>query len=319
MKRAALLCALALAGGACGSPGTSPGSPTPSPSVATATTGTITPDPSSGTTTATPAAVPASADETTSRLRLDDRYEIFFCDPDEHPVGVDDRTRKQRGREWYAQNKDTPEAHAIRTHHGYREPLTDEQIQVVYEDHKRLRAISMERVANGWRFELLDGDGSKADAVRGTITADGAIAEASRSPAQPTCPICLEPGAAIDTPSGPVAAAAIRPGDLVWSAGHAGRRVAVRVVRVVRRPVPSPHLMVRITLRDGRSVTAAPSHPDASGTALWSLRSGDPLDGSVVERVDLFASRASATVDLLPAGTTGAYWANGVLLGSTIR
>lgn len=321
MKRVALLCALAVVAGACGDGATGPptaasGSASPSPSVATASTGTVKPDPTGGGTTPSPSVQSAGA--TIARYRLDDRYQIFYCDPDEYPVGVDQETRKQRGREWYAANKNTEEARAIREHHEYREPLRDEQIQVVYEDHKRLRAIAMERRPSSWRFNLVDGDESNAEAVGGSIDDAGRIAETSRTRAEPSCPICLEPSALIDTPSGPVAAAAIRAGDVVWSRDASGTRIAVAARRVVRRPVPAPHLMVRVTLLDGRSTAAAAAHPDARGRTLWSLRAGDALDGSLVRSVVLFASTGRATVDLLPAGPTGAYWADGVLLGSTL-
>jgi len=49
------------------------------------------------------------------------------------------------------------------------------------------------------------------------------------------------------------------------------------------------------------------------------LVAGDRYDGAVVIGVDLIPYAGGATFDVLPAGATGAYWANGVLLGSTLR
>jgi hypothetical protein len=43
------------------------------------------------------------------------------------------------------------------------------------------------------------------------------------------------------------------------------------------------------------------------------------IDGSRIASVERVAYSGGATYDILPAGATGAYWANGVLLGSTLR
>jgi hypothetical protein len=43
------------------------------------------------------------------------------------------------------------------------------------------------------------------------------------------------------------------------------------------------------------------------------------LDGAHIASVDRVAYAGGATYDILPAGATGTYWANGVLLGSTLR
>jgi hypothetical protein len=43
------------------------------------------------------------------------------------------------------------------------------------------------------------------------------------------------------------------------------------------------------------------------------------MDGGRVVSAERVAYTGGATFDVLPAGTTGAYWANGVLLGSTLR
>jgi hypothetical protein len=48
------------------------------------------------------------------------------------------------------------------------------------------------------------------------------------------------------------------------------------------------------------------------------LRSGDPVDGATVVSADLEAYDGGATFDLLPSGPTATYWANGILLASTL-
>src|SRR6202022_4211756 len=69
----------------------------------------------------------------------------------------------------------------------------------------------------------------------------------------------------------------------------------------------------------GRSVTASPNHPTAGGTPLESLHAGDSLDGAVITTIASEPYHADRTYDLLPAGSTGTYWADGVLLRSTVR
>jgi hypothetical protein len=55
------------------------------------------------------------------------------------------------------------------------------------------------------------------------------------------------------------------------------------------------------------------------GRPLSSLSSGDTLDGARVTGVSVVPYGGERTFDLLPAGPTGAYWADGVLLGSTLH
>jgi len=71
-------------------------------------------------------------------------------------------------------------------------------------------------------------------------------------------------------------------------------------------------------LADGRELLASPGHKTADGRVLGSLAAGDRLDGSTIKLWELVPYSGDRTYDLLPAGATGAYWANGVLLGSTL-
>ena len=76
---------------------------------------------------------------------------------------------------------------------------------------------------------------------------------------------------------------------------------------------------IRIELSDGRSVTASPGHPTAEGKAIADYQVGDELDGARIIVVDYITYENGMTYDILPAGTTGFYWANGILLGSTLK
>jgi hypothetical protein len=256
----------------------------------------------------------------TLRYRLLEHYPNFaYCDPDLYPVARDDEQAAADA--WWARVRpDSPEPRAILAEHGFRGSLTKAQRLTAYRDHKRLTAISMSEVASGYAYELSTGAGGEPDqTVVGVITVEGRIREGSHGPRPGGCPVCLEWSARIATPRGDVLVPDIRPGDLVWTTDSGGRRVAAEVQRVARRPTPGPHLMLRLALTDGRVLVAAGAHPGADGRSLRQLRVGQRYDGATVIRTDWVTSTAPATFDLLPAGTTGRYWVNDILVGSTLR
>jgi hypothetical protein len=77
--------------------------------------------------------------------------------------------------------------------------------------------------------------------------------------------------------------------------------------------------VVQLRLADGRAVDVSPGHPTADGRTVGDLSADDDYDGAVVVSAELVPYEGEATFDVLPAGPTGIYWANGVLLGSTLR
>ena len=83
-------------------------------------------------------------------------------------------------------------------------------------------------------------------------------------------------------------------------------------------PVRSGHVMVHLHLADGRELLASPGHRTSDGRPLGSLSIGDEVDGSKVTLWELVPYDGSRTYDLLPAGPTGEYWANGIPLSSTL-
>ena len=76
--------------------------------------------------------------------------------------------------------------------------------------------------------------------------------------------------------------------------------------------------MIRVVLGDGRAVLASPGHPTGDGRRVGELNPGDLLDGSRVTTTESMPYLGD-TWDLLPLSSTGEYWANAVLLGSTLR
>jgi hypothetical protein len=129
---------------------------------------------------------------------------------------------------------------------------------------------------------------------------------------------CLSADASIATPDGDRAVSALRPGDRVWTASPTGERVATTILRVLSQSPTGPHELLEFTLSDGRVVRASGGHPDAQARMLGALRLGDSLDGARIVTIRRIPY-AGATWDLEPAGSSGAYWADDVRLGSTLR
>lgn len=133
------------------------------------------------------------------------------------------------------------------------------------------------------------------------------------------CPICLSKNTLIDTPSGAVPVQQLKEGMAIWTANEFGERVPAVVVGTTETPVPSTHQVVHLVLNDGRNVFASPGHPTADRRIMGNLVPGDIYDGARIETTNRMSYKEKATYDVLPSGKTGFYWANGILLGSTLR
>jgi hypothetical protein len=245
-----------------------------------------------------------------------------YCDPDYYPVA------RQGGEQAgaitnYPQIRSQANLYnAIVAHeHLPAGDLIDAQKLTVYKAYKLLRAVTLTQNGNDFAFEYRVH--SKSDAsiqlVKGTVRIDGVVTVTSTTPSgPPNCPICLAANTMIATPDGPVRVTSIEPGMLVWTLAPDGKRVAVRVLEVGSIQVPAGHLMVHLKLADGRELQASPGHRTADGRPLATLAVGDRLDGSTITRWELVPYAGDRTYDLLPAGSTATYWANGVLLSSTL-
>jgi hypothetical protein len=103
---------------------------------------------------------------------------------------------------------------------------------------------------------------------------------------------------------------------VVYSVDHN----AVRPVVVLRvgSVVVTHHQVVRVRFADGRVLEISAPHPTADGRAFADLRSGDKLDGHLMQSVEVVPYEHEATYDILPASDTGTYFAAGVQIGSTL-
>jgi hypothetical protein len=133
------------------------------------------------------------------------------------------------------------------------------------------------------------------------------------------CPICLALGTLIDTPIGEIPVEEIRVGMVIWSIDKSGNRVSAEVTRVSKTPVPVTHQIIHLILHDGRELFASPGHPIGDGRTVGALSARDFVDGSRVRAVEKVMYQQGYTYDVLPSGETGFYWANGILVDSTLH
>lgn len=132
------------------------------------------------------------------------------------------------------------------------------------------------------------------------------------------CPICLSGDTMISMPDGLVRITDLREGMSVWTADKSGARTLAIILKTSKTAVPQNHMMVHLVLADGREFFASPGHPLADGRILGGIKAGDIVDGSAVVSADSVPYGKEYTYDILPSGGTGAYWANGILVGSTL-
>ena len=282
--------------------------------VATVACGSATPAPAVGT--------PLNATQLKFAV-MDSVGKPVYCDPDFYPIA------RQGGEEanavsTYPQIKADAETYAAIVAHEHLPSgdLTDAQKLVVYRAWKLLRAVTLTQAGAGYSFQYRvqsKGGSAAYEMVSGTVRVDGVVTVGSRMPSgPPNCPICLAASTVIATPNGPVRVTDVRVGTIVWTQAADGSRVAASVIQIGSIEAPAEHRMVHLFLADGRELLVSPGHKSADGRPVGTLRAGDPLDGSTIKHSELVPYAGGRTYDLLPAGATGHYWANGILLSSTL-
>ena len=273
-----------------------------------------------GVTTPTPSPQPLTAAQLKYRV-IDELGRPLFCDPDFYPVARADEADLARQR-FPELQKDAETFGAILARLKLSGPAyTADQQLAIYRESKTLSAVPLQPTGDVWGFAYIaEKASSVGERVDGRVSAQGRVTVLSRTPSgPPPCPICLALGTRIATPRGEATVEDLRIGDIVWTIDERGHRVAAPLIAIGSTPVPASHQVVRLALDDGRVVFVSPGHPTADGHRIGDLVAGDALSGARVATAERVRYLGGATYDLLPAGATGVYWANGILLGSTLR
>jgi hypothetical protein len=129
---------------------------------------------------------------------------------------------------------------------------------------------------------------------------------------------CLTYDTLISTPEGNIPVSELRTGMVIYTLDMAGNKVIEPVELVMKLSGAEGYDLRRLVLSDGRELIVSATHPTAEYGRIADLCLGDILDGSVIASIEHVRYSGSYVYDLLPAGETGFYWANGVLLGSTL-
>ena len=267
----------------------------------------------------TPLGVPLTAPQL--KYRLIDRFgPPAYCDPDFYPLARLDVERANADAMYEKIRSQADVFDAIAEHeHLPLGGLDEPQKLLLYRGYKLLSVLALTRDGDAYRFSYTAAGKTAFLKVAGTVRTDGVITVTSQSPGdRPNCPICLSATTLIATPAGDIAVTRIEPGMLVWSVDASGARVLEPVLKTGSVAVPAGHVMVRLSLADGRTVLASPGHRLSDGRTLGSLKVGDVVDGARVSDWRLVPYDGARTYDLLPAGATGFYWADGIPLASTL-
>lgn len=265
--------------------------------------------------------LPSGLSPTELKYRVLEEFpDFFFCDPDFYPVARGDEAELALER-FPAVQANAEEFQAILNHNSLsgQTEFTDAQKLLIYREHKKLAAIFFEVVGDEYQFQVRTmSQDQLGHTVKGLIDGQGKITVLERVGGIVDCPICLAAHTLIDTPNGPVAVEDLKVGDMVWTVDATGQRISAPILKVGSVPAPLNHQMVHIVLEDGREAWASPGHPTTDGRMFSDFEVSDLLDGSRVKSVERVLYDQPFTYDLLPLGGTGFYWANGILVGSTL-
>ncbi|HVL90118.1 MAG TPA: Hint domain-containing protein [Actinomycetota bacterium] len=248
------------------------------------------------------------------------------CDPDTYPVGRADGERHAADQWWSELNVGSTHGRAIIDRLGWAFPPSAAEVDRVaaYREYKKLRTVQMTLVDRAYQFEINAAppggsgswDGGPATRYVGFILPDGRIESVIEHPIDVNCPVCLDGETRIRVPGGERPVRLLRQGDPVLSVGRGGETIVTTVRRWVRRPAHGP--LLAFELADRRRLRMAGAHPLPDGRPAGMLAPGDELGGSRILRRDAVEPSGGATYDILPDGPTGHYWANGILVASTI-
>jgi len=133
------------------------------------------------------------------------------------------------------------------------------------------------------------------------------------------CPICLSEDTTLETPNGKVNIKEVNQGMEIFTQDASGNKVIGKILKTGKTLVSPDHKMIHIILADNRELYGSPNHPTTDGKNLSQLQIGDILDNSKIKNIEIIPYTGTYTYDILPSGDTGFYWANGILIKSTLK
>lgn len=129
---------------------------------------------------------------------------------------------------------------------------------------------------------------------------------------------CLPAATLISTSLGAHAVSELKVNDLVWSYNSNNEKILVPIKKMNIQAIPKGYQMIELLLSDGRKLTVSPLHPDRYGCPLDELQAGDFFNESKVISKSIVVYNKPYTYDLLPDSETRLYFANDILVGSTL-
>ena len=281
----------------------------------------VAPTPSSSPT-APPTSNPSSAlSPAELKYRLIAQFgDPFFCDPDYYPVAraISEAEFERRFAEI---QKITEVYQTILQHLGLagQAILSPDEKRLVYAEYKKLNSVILQPAGDKYQFSLRIPAGQpRGSAIEGLIDANANVTVTKQQESVNTCPICLAAGTYIATPNGDIRVQDLEAGLPIWTADALGMRRPAFVLKTVSRDVSQTATLVDLELEDGRELFVSPGHPLPDGRTIGSLFIGDIVDRARVRAIEPIPYRDNETYDILPSGETGFYWANGILLKSTL-
>jgi hypothetical protein len=132
-------------------------------------------------------------------------------------------------------------------------------------------------------------------------------------------PICLSGDTRIETPNGQIVVRDAKAGMKIWTTNRVGQKTEGVIVTTGKTEASVGHNVVHIKLSDGRELYVSSGHKVADGREAGDIQSGDILQGASVLSANHIPYTEEYTYDILPSGDTRMYYANGILLQSTLR
>lgn len=129
---------------------------------------------------------------------------------------------------------------------------------------------------------------------------------------------CLPGDSLISIPNGFVMVKDLLVGDFVWTVDSLGYKVQAVIIQKTKKPALKNHKMAHVILKDGRELFVSPGHPTIDNRKIGSLLKGQFLDKYQISSLNIIPYKEKYTYDILPYGDTGGYWANNILIGSTL-